>query len=79
MAAIRKGGTRPRLDTVRAKLFQSWDSLRFADSYFALCWQWAGGIRIEVFEVRELVKELVAQARIGEHFPVTVAFAALHE
>jgi len=34
---------------------------------------------IEVFEVRELVGELVAQARVGEDFPVTVAFAALYE
>jgi hypothetical protein len=29
--------------------------------------------------VRELVGELVAQARVGEDFPVTVAFAALYE
>ena len=34
---------------------------------------------IEVFEVRELVDELVAQAWIGEDLPVTVAFASLYE
>jgi len=34
---------------------------------------------IEICEVRELVGELVAPARVGDDLPVTVAFAALHK
>jgi hypothetical protein len=34
---------------------------------------------IKVCEVRELVGELAAQARVGENFPATIALAALHE
>jgi hypothetical protein len=33
----------------------------------------------EVCDMRELVRELVAQAWVGEDIPVTVAFAALHK
>ena len=36
-------------------------------------------IRIEVCEVRELVGEFVPQSRVEKDFPVTVAFAPLHE
>ena len=35
--------------------------------------------RIEVFEVRKLVGELVAQAWVREDLPVAIAFASLHE
>jgi hypothetical protein len=34
---------------------------------------------IKVREMRESVRELMAQARIGEDLPIAVTFAALHE
>jgi hypothetical protein len=34
---------------------------------------------IEIREVREPSYEFVTQTRVGENFPVTVAFVALHE
>ncbi len=44
-----------------------------------VAWNVEAVLRIEVCEMRELVGELVAQARVREDLPVTVAFAALHE
>jgi hypothetical protein len=34
---------------------------------------------VEICEMRKLTRELMAQARVGEDLPVTVAFAALKE